>query len=125
MSTFRIRKTLRAGSFVFGISALFLLVLPNLFLELLGLDKSDSLVWSMRMIGITVFALAGNMWNNAGQSSDARVENVAKVMCLSAASLGVLTLMIPVKLTWFSYVYAAIGFGFAIAYAFNLLKSSK
>ena len=125
MSTFRIRKTLRAGSFVFGISALFLLLLPNLFLALLGLDKSDSLVWSMRMIGITVFALAGNMWNNAGQSSDARVENVAKVMCLSAASLGVLTLMIPVKLTWFSYVYAAIGFGFAIAYAFNLLKSSK
>jgi Ca2+/H+ antiporter len=125
MSTFRIRKTLRAGSFVFGISALFLLLLPNLFLALLGLDKSDSLVWSMRMIGITVFALAGNMWNNAGQSSDARVENVAKVMCLSAASLGVLTLMIPVKLTWFSYIYAAIGFGFAIAYAFNLLKSSK
>jgi len=122
MSTFRIRKTLRAGSFVFGISALFLLVLPNLFLELLGLDKSDSLVWSMRMIGITVFALAGNMWNNAGQSSDARVENVAKVMCLSAASLGVLTLMIPVKLTWFSYVYAAIGFGFAISYGINLLK---
>lgn len=125
MSTFRIRKTLRAGSFVFGISALFLLVLPNLFLELLGLDKSDSLVWSMRMIGITVFALAGNMWNNAGQSSDARVENVAKVMCLSAASLGVLTLMIPVKLTWFSYIYAAIGFSFAILYAFNLVRSSK
>lgn len=122
MSTFRIRKTLRAGSFVFGISALFLLVLPNLFLELLGLDKSDSLVWSMRLIGITVFALAGNMWNNAGQSSDARVENVAKVMCLSAASLGVLTLMIPVKLTWFSYVYAVIGFGFAISYGINLLK---
>jgi Ca2+/H+ antiporter len=122
MSTFRIRKTLRAGSFVFGISALFLLVLPNLFLELLGLDKIDSLVWSMRMIGITVFALAGNMWNNAGQSSDARVENVAKVMCLSAASLGVLTLMIPVKLTWFSYVYAVIGFGFAISYGINLLK---
>ena len=77
------------------------------------------------MIGITVFALAGNMWNNAGQSSDARVENVAKVMCLSAASLGALTLMIPVKLTWFSYVYAAIGFGFAISYAFNLIRSSK
>jgi len=36
--------------------------------------------------------------------------------------LGVLTLMIPVKLTWFSYVYAAIGFGFAISYGINLLK---
>jgi Ca2+/H+ antiporter len=125
MNTSSLRRTLKYGSFVFGISSIFLLVLPNLFLELLGLDKSDSLVWSMRMIGITVFALAGNMWNNAGQSSDARVENVAKVMCLSAASLGVLTLMIPVKLTWFSYIYAAIGFSFAISYAFNLMRSSK
>lgn len=28
------------------------------------------------MIGITRLALAGNMWNNAGQSSDGRVCNV-------------------------------------------------
>ena len=79
----------------------------------------------MRIIGITVFALAGNMWNNAGQSSEARAENVAKIMCVSATALGIVTLMIPVKLTWFSYLYAAIGFGFAIAYAINLFKSPR
>ena len=51
-----IRTTLKAGSLVFGASALFLLVLPKTFLELLGLDTSDVLVWSMRMIAITLVA---------------------------------------------------------------------
>jgi Ca2+/H+ antiporter len=125
VSSIPIRKTLRTGSIVFGLSSIFLIALPGLFLQLLGLEKSSALEWSMRMIGITVFALAGNMWNNAGQSSDARAENVAKIMCVSATALGIVTLMIPVKLTWFSYLYAAIGFGFALTYAINLLKSSR
>ncbi len=117
-----IRKTLKAGSLVFGASALFLLVLPNLFLDLLGLDSNDGLVWSMRMIAITLFALTGNMWSNSKNSSDAGVANVAKVMCVSATALGVLTLMIPVQLTWFSYVYAALGFGFGLSYLINILR---
>ncbi len=117
-----LRKTLQAGSIVFGGSAVFLLLLPALFLDLLGLEQGDVLVWSMRMIGITVFALAGNMWNNAGQSSEARIGNVAKVMCFSDAALGVLTLMIPAELTWFAYLYAAIGFGFALSYLINMVR---
>ena len=111
-----LRKTLQAGSIVFGFSALFLLILPSLFLELLGLDQSEPLQWSMRMIGITLIALTGNMWNNAKQSDNAKVASVAKIMCVSAAALGVLTLMIPAELTWFSYVYAAVGFGFSVSY---------
>ena len=117
-----LRNVLKAGSIVFGASAIFLLVLPSFFLELLGLVQSDEMVWAMRMIGITLLALAGNMWNNAGQSSDARVGNVAKVMCASAAALGVLTLMAPAELTWFAYLYAAIGFGFAISYLINMVR---
>jgi hypothetical protein len=119
-----LRKTLQAGSIVFGLSALFLLALPALFLELLGIEESDPLIWSMRMIAITLFALAGNMWNNSKQAEDSRVANVAKVMCLSATALGVLTLMVPAELTWFSYVYAAIGFGFAISYLVGIGKRS-
>ncbi len=118
-----LRNVLKAGSIVFGASALFLLVLPDLFLDLLGLSQSDEMAWAMRMIGITLVALAGNMWNNAGQSSDERVGNVAKVMCVSATALGVLTLMIPGEITWFSYLYAAVGFGFALAYLVNLLRN--
>ena len=117
-----LRKVLRTGSIVFGLSALFLLVLPSLFLDLLGLTDSAELVWAMRMIGITLLALAGNMWNNAGQSNDDRVGNVAKVMCVSATALGVLTLLIPGEITWFSYLYAAVGFGFGLAYLINLVR---
>jgi O-antigen/teichoic acid export membrane protein len=118
-----LRNVLKAGSIVFGASALFLLVLPDLFLDLLGLSQSDEMAWAMRMIGITLLALAGNMWNNAGQSSDERVGNVAKVMCVSATALGVLTLLIPGEITWFSYLYAAVGFGFALAYLVNLVRN--
>jgi hypothetical protein len=117
-----LRKVLKAGSIVFGISALFLLVLPALFLDLLGLSESAEMVWAMRMIGITLLALAGNMWNNAGQGSDVRVGDVAKVMCVSATALGVLTLLIPGEITWFSYLYAAVGFGFGLAYLVNLVR---
>ena len=117
-----IRKTLRAGSLVFGASALFLLVLPNIFLDLLGLENSDVLVWSMRMIAVTLFALAGNMWNNSRNSSDRGVGNVAQVMCVSATGLGVLTLLIPGEITWFSYLYAAVGFGFGLTYLINILR---
>ena len=63
-----IRTTLKAGSMVFGASALFLLVAPTLFLDLLGLDSNVPMVWSMRMIAITLVALAGNMWNNSKNS---------------------------------------------------------
>jgi hypothetical protein len=97
-------------------------VLPAFFLDLLGLSESAEMVWAMRMIGITLMALAGNMWNNAAQSSEARVANVAKVMCVSATALGVLTLLNPVGITWFSYLYAAVGFGFGIAYLVNLVR---
>ena len=117
-----IRKTLRAGSLVFGASALFLLVLPRIFLDLLGLENGDVLVWSMRMIAITLVALAGNMWNNSRNSSDRGVGNVAKVMCVSATGLGVLTLLIPGEITWFSYLYAAVGFGFGLTYLINILR---
>ena len=116
------RTTLKAGSVVFGASALFLLILPKSFLDLLGLEGGDVLVWSMRMIAITLVALAGNMWNNAQNSSDHGVGIVAKVMCVSATGLGVLTLMIPVEITWFTYLYAAVGFGFGLTYLINILR---
>jgi O-antigen/teichoic acid export membrane protein len=116
MNVKAMRKILKAGAVVFGLSSLFLVILPGVFLNLLQLDESSALVWSMRMIGITVLALAGNLWNNAGQEEERRVGNVAKIMCISAAALGVLTLLIPAQLGWFTFLYSAIGFGFSAAY---------
>lgn len=116
-----LRITLRVGAIVFSLSSLLLLLFPKLFLELLNMETGTQLQWSMRMIGITVFALAGNMWNNSNQENEERVIYVARIMCVSAAALGLLTLLIPVELTWFGYIYAAVGFGFALSYLVNLL----
>jgi chromate transport protein ChrA len=118
-----IKQTLKAGSFVFGASALLLLITPELFLDLLDLESNDQMIWSMQMIAITLLALAGNMWQNSKLNNNpAGLKFVARVMFLAAASLGFLTIFIPSSLTPFAIGYAVIGFGFAISYLINLLK---
>jgi hypothetical protein len=117
-----IKNTLRAGSIVFGASALFLLIAPALFLDLLGAEDSQSMVWSMRMIAITLLALAGNMWQNAKLNTASSLGFVAKVMFIAAAGLGFLTIFIPNELTPFAIAYAIIGFSFSISYLVNLIR---
>ena len=121
-----IRLTLKAGAIVFGSSALVLLAFPEFFLELLALDStSASLVWSMRMIGVTLVALAGNMWANSTNSNNQSVMRVGAVMAISAAGLGVLTILLPVPLTWFAVAYAIVGFAFSLSYVFFLVQSRR
>jgi O-antigen/teichoic acid export membrane protein len=119
------RLVLKTGSLVFGLSALLLLIAPALFNELLGLATNPDLEWSMRMIGITLVALAGNMFSVASRGSEASVRFSARVMRASAFALGVLTLMIPTAQTWFTIGYAAIGFAFSAAYTIALGFGSK
>ena len=108
---------LRTGSIVFGLSALALILVPATFNGLLGLTTSPELEWAMRMIGITLVALAGNMFSVASRGSEASVLFSGRVMLASAFALGVLTLMLPVQLNWFAMAYSAVGFGFSAAYA--------
>lgn len=120
---FGVRHTLRLGSIVFGLSAVLLLALPSMFLELLGLDgAAEPLVWSMRMIGITLVALSGNMWVHAKQPSDDSLRRVGSVMAVAATSLGILTLAIPTTLTWFGWLYAFVGFAFGLNYLLCLMR---
>jgi hypothetical protein len=120
---FGIRKTLQLGASVFGLSAILLLALPELFLDLLLLDStSAALIWSMRMIGVTLVALAGNMWMNSKQTNDSQVKNVGLVMAIAATGLGVLTLLIPAPFGWFTICYAAIGFAFGANYTLCLIR---
>ena len=117
-----LRLTLRTGAVVFGLSAIALVVFPGLFLALLGLEASTGLIWSMVMIGIALVALTGNMAVVSATASDKGVQVAAVVMLFSAAALGVVTLLIPVAYTWFTLAYAAVGFGFSLAYAIGLLR---
>ena len=118
-----LRKVLATGATVFGLSALFLLIAPALFNELLGFTSTSEIEWSMRMIAITLLALCGNMLSVSLRGTDESVLFSGRVMALSAAGLGLLTLLIPVStLTWFDYVYAAIGWGFSFAYVLGLVR---
>ena len=122
-----LRRVLMTGSVVFGLSALALTITPGLFNSLLGLETTSALEWSMRMTGITLVALSGNMFSHASRGTDKSVLLAARVMMPSAFALGVLTLLIPTTGNWFTYLYASVGFGFALAYGFFLanLKINK
>ena len=119
-----LRYTLRAGATVFGVSALALILVPSFFLALLGLDTTPALVWSMVLIGVTLVALTGNMAVVSFTASDPGVQAASVVMMLAAGGLGVTTLLIPVPFTWFSIVYALVGFGFSSAYVVGLTRAS-
>ncbi len=118
----RLRTILKFGSTVFGVSALFLLIDPTTFVELLKLETSESLEWSMRMIAITLIALTGNMLSVSRFGSETSVLFSARVMVVSAAALGALTLLIPAEFGWFTIAYAAVGFLFSVAYLSALLR---
>ena len=118
----RLRTILKFGSTVFGVSALFLLIDPTTFLELLKLESSESLEWSMRMIAMTLIALTGNMLSVSRFGSETSVVFSARVMVVSAAALGALTLLIPADFGWFTIAYAAVGFLFSVAYLSALLR---
>ena len=118
----RLRTILKLGSTVFGLSAIFLLVDPKTFLELLNLETTEALQWSMRMIAITLIALTGNMLSVARFGSETSVVFSARIMVVSAAALGALTLLIPAEFGWFTIAYAAIGFLFSLAYLSAFLR---
>ena len=123
---FGIRATLRTGAVVFGLSALLLLILPSLFLDLLLLDgDSAALQWSMRMIGLTLIALAGNMWIVSRSANDAAVRTAGILMAIVATGLGALTLAIPAEFGWFTILYAAVGFAFGLNYAVCLVRQRR
>ncbi len=118
-----VKNTLKGGAVIFGASAIFLLAAPEVFLDLLGFESTPELIWSMRMIGVTLVALAGNMWQNSKlNNSAAGVKFVGRVMFISTLALGVLTFFIPADLTPFSIIYAAIGLSFALLYLINLIR---
>jgi O-antigen/teichoic acid export membrane protein len=118
----RLRTILRLGATVFGLSAVFLLLAPKNFLELLNLETTDSLQWSMRMIAVTLIALTGNMLSVARFGSETSVVFSSRIMIVSAAALGVLTLLIPAEFGWFTIAYAVIGFLFSLAYLAAFLR---
>ena len=117
-----IRRVLAAGSVVFGLSAIALIAVPALFSDLLWLPNNPELDWAMRMMGIILVALSGNMYSVSKHGTDKAVLFSGRLMLFSAAGLGVITLTIPTNGSWFAQAYALVGFGFSAAYAWALAR---
>jgi hypothetical protein len=121
----KLRLVLRAGATVFGLSAILLIALPRFFTDLLGLMGNTALDWSMQMIGLTLVALTGNMLVVSLHGSDKGVVLSARVMQIAAFGLGVITLLIPTGINWFVALYAAVGYGFSLAYTIFLVSKPR
>ncbi len=117
-----IRRVIAAGSVVFGLSAIALIAVPEIFSDLLWLPNNPELDWAMRMMGITLVALSGNMYLVSKHGNDKAVLFSGRLMLFSAAGLGVITLTIPTNGSWFAQAYALVGFGFSAAYAWALAR---
>ncbi len=117
-----IRRVLAAGSVVFGLSAIALIAVPALFSDLLWLPNNPELDWAMRMMGIILVALSGNMYSVSKHGNDKAVLFSGRLMLFCAAGLGVITLTIPTNGSWFAQAYALVGFGFSAAYAWALAR---
>lgn len=120
-----LRLILRVGATVFGLSAIALMLFPRFFNELLGLAATAELDWAMRLIGITLVALTGNMVVISFYGSEMAVRAAGWVMMVSAFGLGAITLMIPTSYNWFNISYAIVGLGFSIAYLSQVARSIK
>lgn len=115
-----LRWILRIGATVFGVSAVWLLLAPSYFLQLLGLTGSIELTWAMWMIALTLLALTGNMVVVSLTAPARGVIAASVVMLVSAGALGFVTVLVPAPITWFGVVYALVGFGFSAAYLVGL-----
>jgi hypothetical protein len=74
------------------------------------------------MIAVTLVALTGNMLVVSLYANIKGVRLASRVMQIAAFGLGALTLVVPAELTWFTYLYAAVGFGFSAAYTVLLFR---
>ncbi len=116
-----IRGILGAGSLVFLVSSVVLIILPTYFGELLGLTTSDTSDWALRMMGATLLALSGQMWL-VRSAADITIRRAAGVMIVAGGAMTVFTVLMPADWTIARFAYLGIGLGFLTAYLVALIR---
>ena len=108
------------GAIVFAVSAAVLLVDPNSFLVFIGLTSNDSTIWSFKLMGLLLVALAAHMATTSRHAADPAFRRAASVMVLVSGGLGALTYMAPGATTTGRWVFVGVGAGFAVLYLITL-----
>jgi len=108
------------GSIVFAVSAGVLLVDPSAFVTYIGLTSSEPVVWSFRLTGVGLVALATHMATTSRNAGDPAFRRAAVVMILVSIGLAVMTYLAPGTATTGRWVFVGIGSGFAALYLITL-----
>jgi hypothetical protein len=108
------------GAIVFAGSAAVLLVDPNSFLVFIGLTSNDSTIWSFKLMGLLLVALAAHMATTSRHAADPAFRRAASVMVLVSGGLGALTYMAPGAATTGRWIFVGVGAGFAALYLITL-----
>ena len=108
------------GSIVFAVSAGALLVDPSAFVTYLGVPSNESVVWSFRLTGVLLVALATHMATTSRNAGDPAFRRAAVVMILVSIGLAVMTYLAPGAATTGRWIFVGIGSGFAALYMITL-----
>lgn len=119
-----IRLVLSVGSAFFLVAGALLFLLPDSFSTWIGLAPSDEVAWAMRMLGVTLLALAGLMWL-VRRAKDHPVLGAGAVMMVASALLTALTVTLPGEWTPLRWALLGAGAVFALAYLALLMASRR
>ena len=108
------------GSIVFGISAVLLLTDPSAFLTYVGVPSNESVIWSFKLMGVVLVALATHMATTSRNAADPAFRRAAVAMILVSIGLGVLTYLAPGTATSGRWIFVVLGSSFAVLYMITL-----
>lgn len=108
------------GSIVFTISAVALLIDPSAFVSFIGLTSNESVVWSFRLTGVVLVALATHMATTSRHAADPAFRRAAILMVLVSIGLAVLTYLAPGTTTTGRWIFVGLGSAFAALYLITL-----
>jgi hypothetical protein len=90
----------------------------------IGLEGSDAVAWTLRMLGVALLALGGLMWL-VRRAKDHPVLGAGAVMMVASALLTALTVTLPGEWTPLRWALLGAGAVFALAYLGLLLASRR
>lgn len=119
-----IRVVLSVGAAFFIIAGLLLLAVPDSFGAWIGLETTDAVAWTLRMLGAALVGLAGQMWL-VRRAGDHPVLGAGAVMIAAGGAMTILTLTLPGEWTPLRWALLGVGGVFVIAYAVLLVASRR
>lgn len=119
-----IRVVLSAGAAFFLIAGLLLLAVPETFGAWIGLDVTDPVAWTLRMLGAALIGLSGQMWL-VRRAGDHPVLGAGAVMIVAGGAMTILTVTLPGAWTPMRWALLGVGGAFVLAYAVLLAASRR